>query len=91
MFRVTTQKNNPAESSISEILAAFEDSCWEEKYPPILTVDQAAELASVPKKTIYEWSSRGLLDELANRFGRRLRINRNRFIQLLMNNQGDHN
>ena len=73
------------------ICEAFEDPYWNQKFPPLLSVDQAAELASVPKKTIYEWSSRGLLDDLANRFGRRLRIDRNRFIQLLMNNQGDHN
>lgn len=68
----------------------FLDPYWSQKFPPILTVDQAAELASVPKKTIYIWSSDGLLEGCANRFGKRLRIFRDRFVQLLMNPQGDH-
>ena len=69
------------------ILAWFlSDSDWGTRFPPVLNVDQAAELAAVPKKTIYEWSSRGLLDGCASRFGRRLRICRDRFIRLLFEN-----
>ena len=74
---------NSAKLSANEIQQAFGDSDWGKQFPPVLNVDQAAELASIPKKTIYEWSSRGVLKGCANRFGRRLRILRDRFIQLL--------
>ena len=74
---------NAVKLSASEIQQAFCNSDWEKRFPPVLNVDQAAELAGVPKKTIYEWSSRGLLKGCANRFGRHLRILRDRFVRLL--------
>ena len=74
---------NSTKLTANEIQQSFRDSDWEQRFPPILNVEQAAELAGVPKKTIYEWSSRGVLKGCANRFGRRLRILRDRFIQLL--------
>ena len=77
---------NSAKLSANEIQQAFGDSDWGKQFPPVLNVDQAAELAGVPKKTIYEWSSRGLLKSCAKRFGRRLRIFRDRFIRLLIDN-----
>ena len=51
-----------------------------EGYPALLTVDQAAELAQIPKRTIYEWSSRGLLRGCSCRAGRYLRIFRDGFL-----------
>ena len=77
---------NSAKLSANEIHQMFSDSDWEQRFPPILNVEQAAELAGVPKKTIYEWSSRGQLKGCAKRFGRRLRILRDRFVQLLFEN-----
>lgn len=76
---------NSLDLSNQEVKDAFEDSIWAEKFPPILTVELAADLAGVPQKTVYEWSSRGLLRGCANRFGKRLRIHRDRFVQMLMN------
>jgi excisionase family DNA binding protein len=60
---------------------------WEEQYPPILTVDEAAALARVPKGTIYSWSSQGLLSGCSARAGKHLRIWRDNFIQSLFNGE----
>ena len=72
-----------------EISAAFSDPFWAEKFPPILSVEQAASLLQVPKGTIYDWSSRGLLAGCAFRVGKHLRVWRDRLI-LLFTNQGIH-
>lgn len=55
---------------------------WATKFPPILTVGQAAELLQVPKKTVYDWNSRGLLKSCSKRVGKHLRILRDQFIEL---------
>ena len=49
--------------------------------PTVLTVDQAAVALSVPKKTIYEWSSQGRLVACSRRRGKRLLILRDKFFQ----------
>jgi excisionase family DNA binding protein len=69
----------------AEIAKAFSDSKWAEKFPPVLTADQAAQLVSVPKATIYNWSSRGLLRGCARKVGRHLRIVRDKFIKRVFN------
>jgi hypothetical protein len=69
--------------SDAELQQAFGDSAWREKFPPILNIAQAAELAGVPKATLYDWSSRGLLSGCARRKGKRLRFLRDRFIKFL--------
>jgi excisionase family DNA binding protein len=71
--------------SAQEIHCAFVDSDWANIYPPILTVDQAASLLSVPKATVYDWSSRGLLAGCARRVGKRLLFFRDRLIQKVFN------
>ena len=68
-----------------EITQAFSDPAWAEKFPPILTVDKAAELAVVPKATIYAWSSAGHLRGCSRKVGKHLRIFRDRFIKRLFN------
>jgi hypothetical protein len=68
-----------------EIAAAFADPQWAERFPPLLNADQAAELAGVPKATIYSWSSRGLLKGCSRKVGRRLRFFRDRFIKRILN------
>ena len=78
-------QNNNLRLTDGEVTRAFADSKWAETYPPILNVDQAAQLISVPKGTIYDWSSRGLLTGCARRVGRHLRIFRDRFIKHLFN------
>ncbi len=68
-----------------EIVALFASGDWEAKFPPLLSVQQAADLLQVPKKTVYDWSSRGLLKGCCRKVGRHLRIVRSRFIDLMFN------
>lgn len=68
-----------------EVAVAFSSPVWAEKYPPILNVAQAAELLSVPKATIYDWSSRGRLSSCSRRVGKHLRIWRDRLIAHIFN------
>jgi len=77
------------ELSDKEITAAFSDPKWAEAFPPILSVDQAADLLQVEKATIYAWSSQGQLDSCAGRAGKHLRLLRNRFLQVVFN-EGIH-
>lgn len=69
----------------AEIARAFHDPTWAERFPPLLDVDAAAELAGVPKGTIYAWSSAGLLQGCARKVGKHLRIFRDRFLRRLLN------
>lgn len=66
--------------SSKEVAAMFEDSNWATRFPPILNPDQAAELLQVPKQTIYDWSSRGLLTGCRARVGKHLRLHRDRLV-----------
>lgn len=65
--------------------ALFADPHLAAQYPPILTADQAAALLQKPKQTIYDWSSRGLLDGCKARMGRNLRLHRDRLVRLFFN------
>jgi excisionase family DNA binding protein len=69
----------------AEIAAAFADPLWATKYPPVLTVDQAAGLLQVPKATVYDWSSRGLLRGCGRRVGKHLRFFRDRLMNRVFN------
>jgi excisionase family DNA binding protein len=69
--------------SAKEVASLFADPIWAAKFPPLLTVDQAAELLQVPKQTVYAWSSQGLLDSCKSRAGKHLRLLRDRLIQSL--------
>ncbi|MEO1996455.1 MAG: helix-turn-helix domain-containing protein, partial [Planctomycetaceae bacterium] len=71
--------------SKQEIAAMFANEADRELFPPILNVEQAANLAQVPTATIYDWSSRGLLQPCRRKVGRHLRFMRDRFIDLLFN------
>ncbi len=62
---------------------------WATKFPPVLTVDEAAQLARVPKQTVYAWSSQGLLKGCSRKVGRHLRILRDKFV-LKIFNEGLH-
>jgi excisionase family DNA binding protein len=68
-----------------EISALFAQSKWAERFPPFLTVDQVAELLSVPKATLYDWNSRGLLEGCCAKVGKHLRFVRDRLIQKVFN------
>jgi excisionase family DNA binding protein len=69
----------------SEIAAAFADANWGIAFPPILSVDQAAQLLQVPKATIYDWSARGLLRGCGRKVGKHLRFFRDRLLSRVFN------
>jgi hypothetical protein len=81
-------RNPSIQLEVSELKEMFADPVWISKFPPLLSVDAAADLANVPKGTIYDWSSRGLLASCANKRGKRLLILRDRFVQFLFGSEG---
>lgn len=64
-----------------EISAPFQEGVYAEKYPPILTIDQAAELLQIPVGTLRDWRSRGLLGNCCARIGKHIRFYRDRLIK----------
>jgi excisionase family DNA binding protein len=68
-----------------ELAQMFADPHSANRFPPLLSVDQAADLLQVPKRSIYDWSSRGLLDGCAARVGKHLRLARDRLLQRFFN------
>ena len=71
--------------SDKEIAAPFSVSPWSEKYPPVLTLEQAAELLQVPLPTLYQWRSRGLLGHCSRKVGKHLRVFRDRLLKQAFN------
>lgn len=69
----------------AEVADTFERGEWGTHFPPILSIDQAAELLQIPKQTIYDWRSRGLLKGCGRKVGKHLRFFRDRLILHVMN------
>ncbi len=78
-----SRKSDGLKLTAQEIEQTFKDPIWAERFPPVLDVARAAELAGVTPSTIYDWSSRGRLKGCSRRVGRRLRIYRDRFMAFL--------
>ena len=57
----------------------------QEKYPPILSPEQFAELFGISVSTTYFWISKGLLKGATTIVGKHRRIWRNRAIEILFN------
>ena len=76
---------NPLRISKEEITASFAAGNWGDRFPPILTVDQAAELLHVPKATLYAWRSQGRLKGCSQKLGKHLRFFRDRLVQSTLN------
>jgi excisionase family DNA binding protein len=72
--------------TVREIATALSAEPWTTKFPPILTVEEAAELLRVPVGTIYDWSSRELLKNCCLKVGRHLRFWRDRLLIHIFNN-----
>ena len=76
---------NGLKLSEQEIKSAFAEGPWAEQFPPVLTIEQASALLQVPKSTMYDWRSRGLLDQCSRRVGKRVLFVRDRLLQLIFN------
>ncbi len=59
-----------------EIGSTFSDPPWAEKFPPVMTIDQAAELLQIPTATIYHWRATELLGMCCRKIGKHLRFYR---------------
>jgi excisionase family DNA binding protein len=68
-----------------EISDCFSDPLWGTRFPPILTLEQAAELLQIPEQTIYQWRSQGRLGSCCRKIGKHLRFYRARLIKLAFN------
>ena len=68
-----------------EIADAFADPTWAARFPPILTVEQTAEMLQTPRQTIFEWRSKGRLVGCGRRVGRRVRFFRDRVLRRVFN------
>ena len=53
----------------------------DERFPPILTLTQAAELLQIPRTTLYDWRKRHWLDTCCRRRGKHIRCLRDRLVQ----------
>ena len=63
------------------------DDCireYAETYPPLITLDQAAQIAQRSVNTIYDWSSRGLLESFKMKPGKRCLLALDGFVRFLM-------
>lgn len=78
-------KDESLKLTAKELAAAFADPLWATKFPPVLTVDQAADLLQVPMQTIYDWRSRGLLVGCGRKAGKHLRFFRDKLLCLIFN------
>jgi len=68
-----------------EIASSFAGPLWAERFPPIMTLDQAAELLQMSKATLYDWRSRGLLGKCSRKIGKHVRVFRDRLLQQAFN------
>lgn len=69
----------------TEIQTAFSAPEWAQRFPPVLSVDQVAELLQIPVATVYQHSSRGLYSRCAMRVGKHLRFIRDRLMAKVFN------
>jgi excisionase family DNA binding protein len=83
------REDNNQRLSAKEAAAMFSDPQWAERFPPLLTLNQAADLLQVPKQTLYDWSSRGLLAGCKVKVGKHLRLHRDRLVQRFFNEEND--
>lgn len=63
---------------------------YAERYPPLVSAPQAAEIADVPLPTVYQWSSQGEFDDCKSRRGKRLRISRDCLVLFLIRSKRDN-
>lgn len=68
-----------------EISAPFQEGVYAEKFPPVLTIEQAADLLQIPVGTLRDWRSRGLLNDCCSKVGKHIRFHRDRLFKLIFN------
>jgi len=79
------QRDESLRLTKAEVAAAFAHDVWAEKFPPVMTTEQAAALVHRSKATVYDWKSRGLLRGCCRKVGKELLFFRDRFVLKLFN------
>lgn len=69
----------------AEIARAFSDPAVAAKFPPIMSLEEAASLFQIPLGTLRDWRSRQLLNGCTRKVGKHVRVWRDRFIQAIFN------
>ncbi len=89
-FTIMTVKRNVGcvKLSADELTANFASGPWAEKYPPILTITQAAHMLQVPVGTLRFWRTTGRLNGCSRRYGRVLRFYRDRLVRWFFEGEG---
>ena len=75
----------PLKLTDREITAVFTEPDMAQRFPPVLTLDQASDLLQVPVGTLRDWRSRGLLGCCCRKVGRHVRFYRDRLLKLAFN------
>jgi hypothetical protein len=75
----------------AEIAAAFTEPDVARRYPPIMTIEQAADLLQYSVETLRNWRSRRLLGGCSRRVGKRVRFFRDRLLKHIFNDGLDGN
>lgn len=68
-----------------EIAEMFSRDADAERFPPILSLEQAADLLQLPTGTLRDWRSRGLLSGCSRKIGKHVRFIRDRLVKHLFN------
>lgn len=72
------------EATVSRLIAEYA-----KRYDSLITIDEACAIArKATRKTVYDWSSRGLLDDVKTRCGRNVLFDRDGFVRFVLTN--DH-
>ena len=80
-FDATVWKIECVKLTADELTTNFASGPWAEKFPPILTIAQAADMLQVPVGTLRFWRTTGRLNGCSRRYGRVLRFYRDRLIR----------
>lgn len=65
-----------------EIASAFVVAGWGDRFPPVLTIQQSAQLFQVSPRTFKHWLAQGYFKGATTRIGKHRRIWRDRAIQM---------
>ena len=79
-------RRKDAAISLDEVRQAY-SGAWGDRYPPILSVQQFAELLGASPHTIRDWHRAGRFGSAARKVGKHIRIFRDRAIVELFKEQ----
>ncbi len=67
--------------SATEVASAFAAAPWAERFPPVLTIEQACDLLQIPRRTLFRWLAEGRFASATSIQGKHRRFFRDRLVQ----------